>query len=319
MATQNNSTADREMVITRLIDAPRELVFQVWTDPVHLLHWWGPKGFTNTFYEHNANTGGVWRFMMHAPDGTNFPNRIQYEEVVAPERLSYIHGTDEEPEQFKGQVLFEAQGSKTMLTLRITFPTVQAVEDAKRYGALEGGNQTIDRLEERIRLVKGETDQAQFSITRVVDAPLDLVWKAHTEKEHLAHWWGPKGFALKVTQFDFKPGGTFVYNMEAPNGFSMWGRFVYREIVPQQRMVFVSSFSDENGGLQPNPMQAEWPLETMNTASFRAENGKTVVTITAYPINATEAEAQIYRSGFSSMQQGFGGTYDKLDAYLASL
>lgn len=81
----NGDTADREIVISRLIHAPRELVFKVWTDPKHVAHWWGPNGFTNTIHEMDVRPGGVWRFIMHGPDGVDYPNKIVYKEVVKPQ------------------------------------------------------------------------------------------------------------------------------------------------------------------------------------------------------------------------------------------
>src|SRR5450631_188479 len=89
-------TSDREIVITRVFDAPRELVFKAWTDPKHLVHWWGPNGFTNTFHEVDIRPGGVWRFTMHGPDGVDYPNRIVFEEIVKPERIVYAHSGGEE-------------------------------------------------------------------------------------------------------------------------------------------------------------------------------------------------------------------------------
>src|SRR5207248_2469506 len=85
---------DREIVATRIFDAPRELVFKVWTDPKHIGNWWGPKGFATTTFSMDVRPGGVWRFVMHGPDGRDYENKITYLEVVAPERIVYKHGGD---------------------------------------------------------------------------------------------------------------------------------------------------------------------------------------------------------------------------------
>lgn len=151
MSPNNNDTSDREMVINRLINAPRELVWKVWTTPEHVKHWWGPNGFTNTIHEMEVKTGGVWRFMMHGPDGMDFPNKIVFNEVVKPERLVYTHSSDDEndPNVFKTTVTFEEQNGKTNLTMRALFASKEELERViKEYGALEGGNQTLNRLEE---------------------------------------------------------------------------------------------------------------------------------------------------------------------------
>ena len=147
-------TSDREIVITRVLNAPRELVFQAWTDPEHLIKWWGPRGFTNTFQEINIKPGGVWRFIMHGPDGTDYLNTIIFEKVVEPELLVYSHsenGAEDNPSSFHVTVTFEAQGNKTNLTMYSLFKTAEARDLVVReYGAIEGGNQTLDRLEEEL-------------------------------------------------------------------------------------------------------------------------------------------------------------------------
>jgi uncharacterized protein YndB with AHSA1/START domain len=151
----------------------------------------------------------------------------------------------------------------------------------------------------------------------VFDAPRDLVWKAHSELEGLKHWWGPKGFTWVTGTLDFRPGGMFHYGMRSPNGQEMWGRFVYREIVKPERIVSVSSFSDEKGGLTRHFLSPEWPLEMLNTATFTEAEGKTTLTINSVAINATAHERKIFEDGFASMQGGFTGTFDQLAAYLA--
>ncbi len=159
-----------------------------------------------------------------------------------------------------------------------------------------------------------------FVITRVFDAPRDLVWKAWTEAPRLAEWWGPKGCAIRVVKLDVRPGGIFHYAMQFKPGHDMWGRFVYREIVPPERLVYVSSFSDENGGITRAPfsqLNNTWPLEVLNTVTLSEEGGKTTLTVRGAPINATEEERKTFTSMFASMQQGFGGTFDKLAEYLA--
>lgn len=144
-------TADREIVITRTFDAPRELVFAAWTDPKHIAHWWGPNGFTTTTHEMDVRPGGTWRFIMHGPDGTDYPNKIAYREVVKPERLVYDHGSDQEddPIQFHVTATFDDEGGRTRLTMRSVFATPEARDRVVReYGAIEGGHQTLARLAE---------------------------------------------------------------------------------------------------------------------------------------------------------------------------
>ena len=142
------STAAREIVLTRVFDAPRDLVFKAFTDPKHIGLWWGPNGFTTTTHSMDVRPGGAWRFVMHGPDGTDYPNKVVYGEVVRPELLSWAHGADDDgPPLFHATVTFEDVGGKTRVTMRSIFPTA-AVRDrtVKEHGAIEGGRQTLERL-----------------------------------------------------------------------------------------------------------------------------------------------------------------------------
>jgi uncharacterized protein YndB with AHSA1/START domain len=143
----------RSIIGTRVFDAPRALVFSVWTDPKHLAQWWGPNGFTTTTSSFDMRPGGVWRFVMHGPDGRDYQNRITFEEIVPPTRIVYRHGGDEdvEPVRFTTTVTFQDLGSKTRITMRLDFPTAAERDRVNReYGADQGLAQTLMRLEQHI-------------------------------------------------------------------------------------------------------------------------------------------------------------------------
>jgi uncharacterized protein YndB with AHSA1/START domain len=142
-------TSSREIVTNRLLNARRELVYEVWTNPKHVAHWWGPTGFKNTIHEMDVRPGGVWRFMMHGPNGVDYPNKIVFEKVEKHSRLVFLHGDDVEGgKQFHVTVTFEDFGEKTNVKMRILFNTAEEREKVvKEYGALEGNKQTMDRLE----------------------------------------------------------------------------------------------------------------------------------------------------------------------------
>jgi uncharacterized protein YndB with AHSA1/START domain len=162
------------------------------------------------------------------------------------------------------------------------------------------------------------TQGPDFVTSRVFDAPRDLVWKAFTESERMKEWWGPKGFTVIASKMDLRPGGIYHYGMKAPDGAAMWGKFVFREIVPRQRMVFINSFSDEACGITRHPMSATWPLELLSTFTFEDEpGGKTKVTIRWSPYNASEDEQKTFDTSHDSMRQGWGGTMDQFAEYLA--
>lgn len=161
------------------------------------------------------------------------------------------------------------------------------------------------------------TAEIEFVVTRVFDAPRELVWQAWTEAERLAQWWGPKGPEVEVKSLDFRPGGLFHYSMKSANGSIMWGKFVYGEMNAPERLIFTSSFADENGNTARAPFfDGKWPLEILTTVTFVEENGQTTLILRAVPINATETEQQAFIDLHSSMQQGYGGTMEQLADYL---
>jgi len=157
-----------------------------------------------------------------------------------------------------------------------------------------------------------------FKISRTFDAPLSLVWDMYSRKEHLTKWWGPKGFEWVDGTLDFRPGGIFHYGMRAPTGDIMWGKFVYREIVPMKKLVFTTSFSDEAGGTARAPFAANFPLEVLNTVEFSEKDGKTTLAMTGTPFNASDADKAFFESMFPSMNQGFTGSLNQLEDYLRS-
>jgi len=151
MSQTTAPTTDREIIQKRTFDAPRELVFQAFTDPAHLQHWFGPGGFTITMRGMDFREGGKWSFIMHGPDGTDYDNLITYTKIVKPERLEYLHGTSEQdPEHFRVVVTFEQSGSQTVLTMNSLFPTAEARAAVVSFGAIELGQQTLAKLAEHL-------------------------------------------------------------------------------------------------------------------------------------------------------------------------
>jgi uncharacterized protein YndB with AHSA1/START domain len=157
----------------------------------------------------------------------------------------------------------------------------------------------------------------ELVITRTFDAPRELVFKAFAEVERLARWWGPKGCTVDASTLDFRPGGVFHYRMAFPGHPDMWGRFTYREIVPPERIVWVNAFSDPDGNLTRAPFGDTIPLEILNTVSLEEQGGKTVLTLHSSPLDATPEEVATFEGMFDSMHQGWGGTWDQLETYLA--
>ena len=159
----------------------------------------------------------------------------------------------------------------------------------------------------------------EFVLTRLFDAPRPLVWQAFTEAHHLQNWFGPKGFTVTVAKLELVPGGTFLYSMQTPDGHRMWGKWVFREIVPPEKLVSVVSFCDEHGTPVRHPMSTTWPLEVLSTILLTEQGNKTLLTGKSIPINAPRTDRDTFEAGFGSMTQGFNGAWDQLSAYLAEL
>jgi uncharacterized protein YndB with AHSA1/START domain len=159
-----------------------------------------------------------------------------------------------------------------------------------------------------------------FTTSRIFDAPRDLVWKAFTEPQHLRHWWGPKGFVVIAATVDLRPGGRYHYGLKAPDGSEMWGKFEYLEITPPERLVFISSFSDKEGGTTRHPGHMSWPLEMRSVFTFEElPGGKTRFTLNWAPWNATPAEQKTFDDNHQSMQMGWRGSLDVLTEYLSQI
>lgn len=234
MTTVIKDTASRELSITRLLNAPQELVWEVWTKPEHITHWWGPNGFSVTTHEMSLKPGGVWRFMMHGPDGRDYPNKIVFIEVKKPELLVYKHTGEEETEDVKFHVTvnFEKQGNKTKLTMHSLFDSPEELERVEReYGAKEGMVQTVNRLEEYLeskqpaRLVDGV-----IVIERIYNAPVEKVWKAITDKEEMKKWY------FDIPEFKPEPGFEFQFYGVGKQGEKFLHLCKITEVVKQKKL-----------------------------------------------------------------------------------
>jgi uncharacterized protein YndB with AHSA1/START domain len=142
------ATADREIVISRVIDAPRELVFEAFTEVRHLSRWWGPEGFTTTTQAFDFRVGGEWIFVMHGPDGTDYPEWISWIEISPPDRIALLHGESrDDPNAFESVLTFAADGAATRIEMRTVFRTKEQRDEAvEKYHAIEGGQQTLSNL-----------------------------------------------------------------------------------------------------------------------------------------------------------------------------
>ena len=159
----------------------------------------------------------------------------------------------------------------------------------------------------------------EFIFEREVNAPIVLLFNVWTKAEHLAKWFGPAGFQIMVPKLELMPGGTFHYCMKTLTGYEMWGKFVYQEIIPNEKLQFATSFSNAEEGFSRHPMSETWPIEVLSTVYFKEENGKTMLRMTASPINATDEECTTFASSYEAMTMGWNGTFAQLETYLISI
>lgn len=158
--------------------------------------------------------------------------------------------------------------------------------------------------------------QPQFNITRTFDAPRELVWNAWTDPKKFGQWFGPRGFSATCKTFDLRPGGVNHSCLKNDAGVEMWAKFVYREVVAPEKLVWEHSFSDEAGNITRHPMSPTWPLKMLTTVQFIADGNKTKIDLTWNLLDASEIETATFIAGIAGMNMGWTGTFDQLSDFL---
>ena len=163
-----------------------------------------------------------------------------------------------------------------------------------------------------------KSTKGPFTISRTFNAPGEVVWKALTTEDELKQWFGPKGMTTSYAKLDLRPGGLYHYCLSGPNGAEVWGRWLIREVVPPERLVVISSFSNKDGEVSTHPMAPTWPRQTLSTTTLTESGGKTTMHLQWEAHEATDLEQITFDAGHESMTQGWGGTMDRLEEYLAN-
>jgi uncharacterized protein YndB with AHSA1/START domain len=312
-------TTGREIATTRIFNAPREMLWCAMTNPLHLVNWWGPHGFTTTVEEMDVRPGGAWNLTMHGPDGAEYPNRSVFTEVVEPEKIVFVHGGARKgggPDaNFVGTWLFEKiDEERTRVTVRMVFETPEERDlVAKEYGAVEGLGQTLSRLEEGLQ-------SSDHLIARVFDAPRARLWKMFTDPVHLARWWGPCKLETIIEQLDPRVGGRYKFVMQAPDGTRYPMKGVYREVVEPEKLVYSVDVSEHppewHAAILKNlpPGTARDSVGELSTTIIFTELG----TRTRVTIRST-FESSALRNAFTriGMTKGWSQSLDKLAEQLA--
>jgi uncharacterized protein YndB with AHSA1/START domain len=298
------ATADREIVISRVFDAPRELVFDAWTNPERVGKWWGPKGFTTTTHSIDIRPGGEWLFVMHGPDGKDYDNQIVYDDIVKPDRIVYRHLPTP---RFQSTVTFTEHGGKTKVTMRTVFESPEIRNNVAKY-AVEGGFQHMGCLAAHLGdkhqpLVIGLPSEREIILRRVFDAPRALVFEMLTKCEHVRRWWGPRSLAMVECEMNVRPGGTWRHVLRNPDGSRTVFKGTYHEIVPPEKIVATECFDEPRLG------SPQWE----STVTLTEQDGKT--TLTSRVVHPS-VQARDGHLG-SGMEWGASETFDRLAELLA--
>jgi uncharacterized protein YndB with AHSA1/START domain len=319
MSARKKREPSKYIEITRVYDAPVRAVWNAWTDPKEAAKWWGPRGFTITTLSKDLRPGGHWTYIMHGPDGVDYPNKAIYYEVEECAKLVYDHGgNDDNPPLFHVTVLFSEFQSKTTMQIKFTLSSPEAAVQIQKHIQQAGGNTTWDRLDEYLGQTTAEEER--FVINRSFEVPIAQMFDLWTDPTHMAHWVPPTGSRMEFLKADIRPGGSTFYLMTNDH-FKMYGRAHYLEISPPNRIVYTQEFCDEKGGMARHPMAPTWP-ETMLTVVQLYEEGpdQTRVQITWRAHGkVSDVELATFVAARAGMTQGWTGSFDKLDAYLESL
>ena len=317
--SQTSLPKDKPQIITtRLIAAPRELVWKALTTPEHLQHFWGPDGFTNTYRQFDLRVGGQALFTMHGPDGTDYPNRFKFLTVEPPYLLRFEHDSGEEgamDHKFLGEIELTAEAGKTRIELRVIEESMEARNAVAQYAA-EGGLQNLDRLAAYVAPMAAEKNL--FGIERSFAVSQARLFQACTNVDDMMQWFAAPGTKVIKAQQDFRVGGIYHYGTTSPQGQEMWGMVTYKEIKPNSRLVYLQSFSDKDGGIATHPMAPTWPKEMLTVFEFVPEGlNQTKLKISWIYAGIDDTEAKTFHAAHESMTGGWTGSLNSLQAYLA--
>ncbi len=307
-----------EIHLTRVYDAPVEMVWDAWTDPAQVAQWWGPRGFTLTTHAKDLRPGGIWHYTMHGPDGVDYPNKTVYHEVEECQKLVYDHGGyDDRPPLFRVSVRFSVSGNQTTMHFVMALPTAEQAEATRRFIRQAGGNATWDRLAEY--LDRQTTGKEHFVINRTFEAPLELMFDMWTNPAHVARWLPPAGFEMRFLRADIRPGGSAFFVMTNRAGITLHGRFEYQQIQRPNLVVYTQQFCDEQENISRHPLAPVWPATMLSTVLLTAETSeRTRVTLTSECTGQfTAEELQAFIAERPGMTQGWTGSFDKLEELLA--
>ena len=316
----------QEVIVTRMIHAPRELVFKTVTDPILVPQWWGPRRFSTKVHKMVVIPGGIWRFLQRDKEGKEYGFHGVYHDVVIPERLVYTM----EYEGMPGHVTlnidkFTEHDGITIMTSHTIFQSVEDRDQMLQWGMEEGVSETTNRLNELLANdYKHEREEKTMThheghegngksliITRVFNVPLKHVWRRWTDPDEFKCWWGPREFTAPYARVDFRIGGKYLASMRGPDGKEYWSTGTYKEIIEPNRIVYTDSFSDEHGNIVPASyygMTSDMPIEMEVEVTFEDIGGKTRMILEHCGLPEGEE--------LDNAREGWSQSFDKLEECL---
>ncbi len=319
-ATNSADIADREIKLSRTFQAPPELVWEAFTDPRHVVNWWGPRGFSTTIEKMDVRPGGEWKHVMKGPDGALYPNHSVYTDVEKPRLIAYKNSGRKEGgpgAAFHASITLAPEGGGTRVTLRMVFTSTEARDKVIRdFGAVEGGKSTLERLAEH--LPKMSATERDFVLTRTFNAPRERVFEAFTDPKQLAQWWGPQGFTNPVCQMDVRPGGRYRIVMRSPESVDYPIVGEYLDVVSPSRIVMTidlrehpREFFEALDALRPASEKGR-PFRPTMTVTFEEAFGRTTVTVSQSFDSVADRDANAKLGA----NVGWGQSFERLEALL---
>lgn len=315
MPKENNSN---QIVITRIYNAPVEVVWKAWTDVEQVSKWWGPRGFTITTHSKDLKPGGHWNYTMHGPDGVDYPNKTKYFEVIENSLLVYDHGAnDNQPPLFRVRVEFIDQKNKTKMLMTMTLESAAKKAEVEKIIKSANGNSTWDRLGEYVEKIS--SGKEKFIINRSFSAPQALVFKLWTDPDHIKQWLSPTGTEMQYIKADVREGGSAMYVMFGAD-YKLYGKCQYKKIKAPELIIYTQQFCDESGKTTRHPMAPVWPESMLTTVTFSAETETSTRLTIEWEIDGeyTEKELEAFILARGGMTQGWTGSLDKFEVYLSA-
>jgi len=309
----------QEVVVTRIINARREVVFKTVTDPLLIPQWWGPRRLTTTVNKMNVMPGGMWRFLQRDKEGKEYGFHGVYHEVISPERLVYTMEYGGLPGSVTLNIdKFVERDGKTIMTSITIFQTVEDRDQMLQWGMEEGTTEITNRLNELLgkgsiqekmeaSMMHGVENKGCITVTRILEAPRERVWERWTEPGQYMYWWGPKDFTAPYAKFDLRLGGKYLSCMRGPDGKEYWDTGTYEEISKPSRIVYTDSWADEHGNVVPASyygMDSDLPMEMAVEVTLEDIEGKTKLTLEHCGLLEGEMIEQA--------KQGWNQSFDKL-------